>query len=247
MDQPRYCAVRVFIAELLSGELVTEPEQGIFLYTTSGEKINRVNVMGAVLHKETVGTITNLLVDDGTGKILVRFFEESVVLQNIMAGAPILIVGKVREYNGERYLSPEIIRQVSALWFKARLLELLPRKNFSETAPRKNVEPKEKPTELILEVVNKPILPKEFLNKKGSEKNVDEQEEIEVEEVGEIVSEGLPFQRIASLVKELDSGNGVLIEEIIEKSPVKETEQLLQKMLEKGEIFQITPGKVKVL
>ena len=38
-----------------------------------------------------------------------------------------------------------------------------------------------------------------------------------------------------------------MMEEIISKSPLNNTEQLLEKMLESGEIFQNSPGKVKVL
>ena len=57
----------------------------------------------------------------------------------------------------------------------------------------------------------------------------------------------LPRQKIAQLIKEMDDGKGVLIEDLLEKSPIQETEQVLGQMLESGEIFQILPGKVKVL
>ena len=57
----------------------------------------------------------------------------------------------------------------------------------------------------------------------------------------------LPAEKMMSLIKELDRGQGVLIEELIEKSPLKETELLITKMLENGEIFQNAPGKVKIL
>ena len=37
------------------------------------------------------------------------------------------------------------------------------------------------------------------------------------------------------------------MEDVIEKSSVEFTEKVLEQMLEKGDIFQIMPGKVKVL
>ena len=84
-----------------------------------------------------------------------------------------------------------------------------------------------------------------------SENTTPEPAEIETEEIEEMIklpeTVGLPFQRILGIIKELDNGDGARIDDIIEKSPLKETEDLLQKMLEKGEIFQITSGKVKVL
>ena len=57
----------------------------------------------------------------------------------------------------------------------------------------------------------------------------------------------LPIQKLTNLIKELDTGDGVLIEEVISKSPLNDTEQLIEKMLENGDIFQNLPGKVKVL
>jgi len=62
-----------------------------------------------------------------------------------------------------------------------------------------------------------------------------------------VEEEVLPVEKVMNLIKELDKGQGVLIEELIERSPLKETEVLLTKMLEKGEIFQNAPGKVKML
>ncbi len=56
-----------------------------------------------------------------------------------------------------------------------------------------------------------------------------------------------PNLKLINLVKSLDQGEGVLIEEIIEKSPFEDIEYLIQKMLEKGDLFKNQPGRVKVL
>ena len=83
MDQQRHPAAKVFIREIIEGELIQDPEQGLFLYTKIGEKLGRVNLLGAILHKEKIGSIANVLVDDGTAKIVVRFFEENSALNRI--------------------------------------------------------------------------------------------------------------------------------------------------------------------
>ena len=57
----------------------------------------------------------------------------------------------------------------------------------------------------------------------------------------------MPTEKIIHLIKELDSGDGALIEDVIERSPLDETNKLLETMLEKGDIFQSQPGKIKVL
>jgi len=88
---------------------------------------------------------------------------------------------------------------------------------------------------------------------KVSEKNIEEVknvEKVDVEE-NEIVDVEenvlLPVQKIINLIKELDPGEGVMIEELISKSMLNDTEKLIEKMLEAGDIYQNLPGKVKVL
>ncbi len=77
-------------------------------------------------------------------------------------------------------------------------------------------------------------------------------EDVKVVKVKEEVKEEEKFldlddNKIRELIKELDQGEGALIEEVKEKAKVEKVEELLEKMLEKGEIFQNLPGKVKVL
>ncbi len=92
------------------------------------------------------------------------------------------------------------------------------------------------------------------IKKQSSEpQKVEEEKIIEKEEVKEqeeeIVEDEkiLPIEKIRSLIVELDSGDGVAMEEILEKSPINNTEELLEKMMQQGDIFQNKPGKVKVL
>ncbi|MBT3465494.1 hypothetical protein HN451_10975, partial [archaeon] len=85
---------------------------------------------------------------------------------------------------------------------------------------------------------------------KVSEKKVEKVENVDVED-DEIVDVEenvlLPVQKIINLIKELDPGEGVMIEELISKSMLNDTEKLIEKMLEAGDIYQNLPGKVKVL
>ena len=54
-------------------------------------------------------------------------------------------------------------------------------------------------------------------------------------------------QRVYETVKELDSGQGVDIEEIIKKTGIKEADEIIKKFLMEGEMFEIRPGKIKIL
>ncbi len=227
----RQIAVKTTFSELLEGEYIKEEEQNPnYLLTKSGEKIYRLNALGIILGKEKQGEIQNFYLDDGTGKIILRSFEVSPQLEALQVGDTILVLGKLRVYNQEKYISPEIIKKIDPLWLKVRSLEL---KELFFDKKEIKVEAEEVPTKEITSADD------------SSEEELMGEDEIVVEEVEK--AEMLPVEKIKYLIKEMDQGGGVLIEEIISKSPLNETELIIEKMLEKGEIFQNLPGRVKVL
>jgi RPA family protein len=238
----RQTALKTTIQELLLGDYIQEDENTPnYLLTKSGTKIYRCNLMAIILSKEQQGSITNILVDDGTGKITLRSFEKNEVLEKLEVGTAILIVGKLRIYNQEKYLSSEIVKKIEPLWLKLRALEL------KELIEKKDDFVDDKKENIVNEV-NKVDENKDN-QKNDVEKNTNETE-TRINEEEETISEEaelLPVQKLTNLIKELDTGDGVLIEEVISKSPLNETEQLIEKMLENGDIFQNLPGKVKVL
>ncbi|MBA3064170.1 hypothetical protein FP803_01900 [Candidatus Woesearchaeota archaeon] len=54
-------------------------------------------------------------------------------------------------------------------------------------------------------------------------------------------------QIVYETVKELDSGQGVDIGDIIKKTGIKEADEIIKKFLMEGEMFEIRPGKIKIL
>ena len=52
---------------------------------------------------------------------------------------------------------------------------------------------------------------------------------------------------IYETVKKLDSGQGVDIDGIIKKTGIKEADEIIKKFLREGEMFEISPGKIKIL
>ena len=55
-----------------------------------------------------------------------------------------------------------------------------------------------------------------------------------------------PKNKIICMIKELDVGDGVLIETILSKK-VDGAEKIIDALLKKGDIFEVKPGKLKVL
>src|SRR3989338_1142145 len=109
----RSVTVKATIKEIVQGS-VQQDDAGTF---------SRVNIMATVLQKEAIGNMSVFLIDDGTGTILARFFELHPNLEKINIGESVLIIGKVRAYNQEKYLSPEIMKKISPAWLKVRKAE----------------------------------------------------------------------------------------------------------------------------
>ncbi len=248
----RQTGIKVTLGEIVQGKYVQEDEQSLnYLLTTDQRKIYRVNVVGIIIHTEKQGNIFNLWLEDGTGKAIVRFFEDNKIISSLNPGEIINVIGRIRQYNQEKYLTSEIVKKVDSSWLKLRKMEL--KEKFS-LLPELKKEIREIPEAPIFaqKIEIKPLTsvivetPSPILNVE----KVDPSSEINEEEIEEEIVEEtplLPTQKILILIKELDQGTGVLIEEILSKSPLNDTEKLLSKMLEKGDIFQNLPGKVKVL
>ena len=246
----RQVAYKIPIKEIHRGDFIKENEDTPnYLLTSDEKKIYRLNLIGIIINKELVGSITNLFIEDGTGNIIVRSFEENKYVETINVGEIILVIGKVRVFNDQKYISPEIIKKTTANWLKLRSIELKEyQKEIIINSPSKIVKENEKPKISISNSKTEEI--KKEIPKIPSEEHLIETNSILNNELfdEEIVEDvALPFQKINSLIKELDKGEGVLIEEILEKYNIENTENIIKIMLQNGEIFQIQPGKVKVL
>lgn len=204
----RHTAIKISIKNILSCKFHQGSDMSpSYIQSSIKNPIYRVNIIGILLSKNDN---TTLLLDDCTGTILIRSFEENKNLENINPGESIIVIGKVREFNNEKYIAPEIIQKIDPLWMKFRLYELK--------------------DEIIVEQEEK-----EIINETPKEDKI----------INNNVQEELPFQKISNLINKHDDGNGALIEVILEKMP--ESKELIDKMLENGDIFQNLPGRVKLL
>ena len=211
LAQRRQIAYKARIKDIIDGRYVKEEGwQPNYIITTAGKQISRVNIIGIVVLKPNEENVSyqTLVLDDGTGKISIRSFEENGPLKGIDVGDVILLIGKPREYGQEKYIVPEIAKKIEdKRWIELRKLELK--------------------MQGIEEPPSKPAA----------------EEKIEAEEI----QDGTPTDKIFNLIKEIDTGNGAPIEEVIEKARIKEAEKIIRTMLEEGDVFEIKSGKLKVL
>src|SRR3989344_3387773 len=115
--QPAYkCAVQ----HLLKGRYIQKQGwEPSYVETIIGQ-ISRANVTGVIVGQDGPG----LILDDGTGQITLRSFEERNPLLNVGIGNKVLVIGRPRLYNDLIYLNVELVKQIDEKWLLLRKMEL---------------------------------------------------------------------------------------------------------------------------
>ena len=116
-------AVKARISDLIKGKW-----QEKFLEMPNGENISRARVMATVVAKflSEDGKYSSLTLDDSTGNIRAKNWDNIKLFESVQNGDVIDLIGKIKFYNGEVYLVPEILRKVTDTNFEAlRQLELV--------------------------------------------------------------------------------------------------------------------------
>lgn len=130
MEQAQYkrnVAYKLKIGNILAGKPVMENER--LKHMELGDKqVVRVNLVANVIEKyiqegeRKYGTIT---LDDSTGQIKVKAFGDDVdKFSPLNQGDTLLVVGLIRSWNNELYLTPEIIKKKEPLYLLVRKLEV---------------------------------------------------------------------------------------------------------------------------
>lgn len=123
--QKRQTAYKVSIATITNGRYIKNTGWEPNYLEVGREKISRVNVIGIAVGINQNGNYETLYLDDGSGKISVRSFENPSLFIKIQIGDILIVVGKPREFNNEIYLIPEIVKKINnKKWIDVRVLEL---------------------------------------------------------------------------------------------------------------------------
>ncbi|MBN1645651.1 hypothetical protein JW868_01275 [Candidatus Woesearchaeota archaeon] len=204
----RQTAVKCSISDLLEGKyFVQEGFDPNFILTKYG-RISRANIMGIIV---AVESSNSFVLDDGTGMIPARSFEQKISIPNV--GSIVNVIGRPRVFNNEIFLSFEIVKKIeSSDWIDVRKKELSIRKAVAR--------------------------------------------DFEGEEEGSLMT-GLPkddyhakSDLILETIRKKDSGNGLSAADVKKNLPElagNDVEKVIETLMRDGEIFECSPGKVKVL
>lgn len=232
----RLVAKKVQIAEIANGRFYPgsrEEMKASYIISPLGMKFSRGNIIGTVVDKfvaenEAHGSLT---IDDGSSAVRVRVFRDGVkMLQGVEVGNLVLVVGKVKKYNDEIYVTAEVVRAVEANYENLRRLEVLQRLIEQKKVVEGIRTAAEKMSQEELEsYANEFGIDAEALEVIGQQKDVDYK------------------PKIAELIEEMDSGDGVEITTLFEVSKLPEhiIERAIDELLAAGEIYEPTAGKLK--
>ena len=223
-DYSRASTHKLWIASLHNQSLQKEQAEFSPAYVQlHNKKISRINIIANITqtYRNEASTYAALTLDDSSAQIRVKAWNEDIKkLGSIQPGDCILVIGKIREYNNEIYLTPEIIRKQHPDWFLARQYELL-------------------------QLHGKPPTVKEDL----ADIDLAAQPAIQAteEKIQQPQSES-KRQQLMLAISTLDQELGASITEVILASslPESEAQAILKELLQEGEIFKLTADRVKI-
>jgi len=242
----RSTAYKVKIWELVNGKYI-RPAEGAepgYLLTPWSQRISRARVMATVIDRYLSNdqTYAALWLDDGSETIRLKAWREDVKsVADLKIGELVDVIGRVREYEGEVYLVPEMISRVDdPNWELVRELEILRARRqalmegkLPQPAPKPRLEVRQ------LEIEVPPSTPTP---------------EMAVEDLGEVEE---PLPEVPEEIKKktllafdrLDKGSGVTPLELAAELDMRqeEVEDVLRVLIADGEVYEPKVGKFKRL
>jgi len=154
-DIKRQTAFKCTVKQITNGKYIVQQGWEPNYIILNDLKISRINLIGVIVEKES----SVLTLEDGTGKIEIRLFQEPQKAEHLNVGDIVLVIGRPREYQNKRYIVPEILRRIEdKKWVKHR------KKELELLYPQKEEEKEE---QIIEEIQEEPEIEEE-VQKRGT-------------------------------------------------------------------------------
>jgi|SRR3989344_703088 len=124
-QRQRQTAYKIPINELLNNLYIEQQGWDPNYIQIKDKHVSRINLMATVVDKQVSSTLATLTLDDSTGIIQARYFNDDVKkIADINTGDAILIIGRPRKFNDQIFITAEISKKINSLWMKIRRIEL---------------------------------------------------------------------------------------------------------------------------
>ncbi len=242
MENKRLTAVKSCIADVTKGKFVKqEGFNPSYIVSPDGMRLSRVRIMAIVVDKFVAesGKFSSVTLDDGTDTIRSKAFSSSF-FESTSHGDVVDIIGKVKEYQGEIYINPEVVaKQDDPNAEILRMAELRVQRKIIDEKRRVVIENQKN-------TADADELKKIMQERYGMEP--EETEAIIVSMPSDEEKE-LPKDALLKIIAENDAGDGCEYATIIAKSGLGEDaiDAVVQELLDEGSCFEPKPGRIKKL
>jgi len=242
----RLTAKKVRIVDVATGKYT--PADGMisgYVLTSYGMKVSRVRIMATIVNKfmSEDKNFASVTLDDGTETMRAKSFGSTKFFENVNMGDSVDVIGKIREYNDEIYMVPEIVSGMTDPNLESlRRLELV--KQYAEW---------KKKVELVTKTKETHSSPEKILEAVRGDVNEEELESI-LELLQTPVATEAPKEdnennkkSVLQIITELDKGEGVMYKDLIEKTSIDEKsfDKVVNELLEEGTCYEPKPGQLR--
>jgi len=186
------------------------------------------------------GNYSSITLDDDSDSIRIKAFKgDSNIFANFEIGDLIMVIGKVREYAGENYIIPEIVKKIADPNYESlHRLEIL-KQLLKQKKDLENIK-KDKDKFANLEEL-KTYVKKEY----GIDEDTADAVIESLSTEGEIKEDYKPL--LLETLKKLDKGEGVEFKKLLEESKLPENvfEEVVNELLSDGVCYEPSPGVMK--
>jgi RPA family protein len=214
--------------------------------TKLGLRLSRARILGTVVDKfiSESGKLASITLDDGSDTIRAKVFNVVTMFDNLSIGDVVDVIGRLREYQNEIYIMPEVIAKIDDPNFELlRYLEIK-RQNDEWQNKRNIIFDYQKQASDISEL--KKVMKEQFNIPEDAVEAILQVQEAEPEE--EEPNKEIK-DKVLGLISELDKGDGCDYSMLMEKSGLAEDllDSIINDILSEGLCFEPRPGKIKRL
>ena len=252
MEKKRIHSVKTRIKDITGGRYVAQ--EGFnpnYVLTKYGLRLSRVRILATVVDKfiSEGGKFASVTLDDGTDTIRVKVFNAVSMYDNIGVGSEVDVIARVKEYQGEIYLAPEIINVADDCNMQL-LRELELRQQDREVEGKRKIILEHQKQTSDMSELERLMHERYGIQPEEVEAMLQVHEEPKVHDARSASSgDDNRKEEVLKLVEKLDDGNGCDYSDLIKASGLPEDviDSMVNELLEEGSCFEPRPGKIKKL
>jgi RPA family protein len=243
METLRQTMIKSDISDLANGEFVRkEGFDPSYILTGLGKKISRTKVIGTVTGRfmNDEGTYSTITIEDDSAAIRVKAFgEETGIFDELEIGDIVTVIGKVKEYNDEIYISPEVVKKTDINFENLHKLEVM--KSKIESKKSYDIVKSEMDKFTDVEEMKKYLTKKYKIDKSKVESIVEDMAKDQTKKE----KDHKPF--LLDLIDKLDEGKGVEIKKLVKNSKLDQNtfEEAMNELITEGLCYEPKPGFIK--